>query len=78
MNKFFFKDSSGQKSVTVTVFIWGALAVNIKLLLGGMTLAGTVVPAFGGGDYAAAMAALGAIYVMRRNSADKAKKEEVK
>lgn len=68
MQKYLFKDSSGKKSLTATVFIWGCLVVNLKLVLSGMTLLGVTLAEFGGGDYAASMGALGAIYVMRRNT----------
>ncbi len=73
INKFLFKDTNGKKSLTATTFIWGSLVVNLKLILSGMTIMGVTLAAFGGGDYAAAMAALGAIYVLRRNTDPNAK-----
>jgi hypothetical protein len=77
LNKLLFKDSSGKKSLTATVFVWGALVVNAKLVFSGMTLvSGMTLAPFTGGEYAAAMAALGAVYVMRRSTDPTAKREE--
>lgn len=70
MNKFLLKDSSGNKSLTATVFVLGFLVVNLKLVFSGMTLMGVTLANFGGGDYAAAVGALGAIYVMRRSTGE--------
>ena len=61
------KDSSGKKSVTMTAFVVGCIVCNVKLLLGGMTIGGLTVAAFTGGEYAAAVAALGGVYTLRRN-----------
>lgn len=61
------KDSKGLPSVTMTAFVLGAVVVNLKLLLSGMTLGGFSMSDFNGSDYAASMSALGAIYVLRRN-----------
>ena len=69
LNNFLFKDSSGKKSLTATVFAWGTLVVNFKLIFSGVTLVnGLTMAAFTGSDYGMAMGALGAIYVMRRNT----------
>jgi len=72
--KLFMKDSSGEKSVTVTAFILGFLTVNFKLLVAGMTFGKYTMAPFTGIEYGAALGALGAIYVMRRavnNKTDK-------
>ena len=61
------KDSSGKKSVTMTAFVMGFIVCNVKLLVGGMTIGGLTINAFTGGEYAAAIGALGSIYVLRRN-----------
>jgi hypothetical protein len=53
---------------STTAFLVGAAIVNAKLLCSGITIAGIVLSQFGGGDYAAAMGALGAIYVARQHS----------
>lgn len=73
LEKILLKDSSGQKSTTVTAFVLGFIVVNLKLLASGLTLAGYEMSAFTGGDYAAAIGALGAVYVMRRATGDKSK-----
>jgi hypothetical protein len=67
LNKLMIKDSSGKKSATMTAFVLGFITVNIKLLLSGLTIAGYSMSAFSGTEYAAAVGALGAIYVLRRN-----------
>lgn len=74
LNKFLFKDSSGKKSLTATTFVWGALVVNLKLILSGMTIATVALGAFTGAEYGIAMSALGAIYVLRRNTDPASKK----
>lgn len=79
-NKFLLKDSSGEPSVTMTAFVTGFIVVNLKLLISGLTIGGYKMAAFTGGEYAAALSALGAVYVMRRNfgnpSGDGSKKKE--
>jgi hypothetical protein len=69
LNKVLFKDSSGKKSLTATIFVWGCLVVNFKLIFSGMTLvSGMTLAPFTGSEYAMAMASLGGIYVLRRNA----------
>lgn len=68
LNKLLIKDSSGKPSVTMTAFVTGFMVVNVKLLISGLTIAGYTMAAFGGGDYAAAVAALGGTYVLRRST----------
>lgn len=65
---FLLKDTKGNKSSTLTVFILGALVVNFKLLFSGMTFGGLTLAPFTGAEYGIAMAALGSIYVLRRNT----------
>lgn len=80
-NRFLMKDSSGVPSVTMTAFVVGFVVVNAKLLIAGATIAGFTMTAFSGVEYAAAVASLGTIYVMRRGSGQKDvqnKKEEEK
>lgn len=78
MNKFFMTDSSGKKSATLTAFAIGFLVVNVKLLLGGLSIAGFTMSAFSGSEYGIAVGALGSIYVLRRatnsNNEEKSKK----
>lgn len=71
MNKLMLKDSSGKKSITMTAFCLGFVIVNAKLLLAGMTIGSYQMAAFSGSDYGVAVAALGAIYVLRRNGNEK-------
>lgn len=68
INKMLIKNSDGKKSVTMTAFVLGFAIVNLKLIMSGMTIGGLVLAPFSGVEYAAAMTALGAIYVMRRHS----------
>ena len=67
INKILIKDSTGEPSVTMTAFVTGFIAVNFKLLTSGITIAGYTMTAFTGGEYAAALSALGGVYIMRRN-----------
>jgi len=73
LNKLLIKDSGGKPSVTMTAFVTGFVVVNAKLLLSGVTLAGYTMAAFTGGEYAAAVGALGAVYVLRRNTGNENK-----
>lgn len=61
-------DSSGNPSSTLTFFAFGFIIVNLKLLFSGMTIGGFSMSVFSGTEYAAAIGALGAIYVLRRNT----------
>lgn len=65
---FLIKDTSGKKSLTATAFALGFVIVNIKFLLAGVTIAGFVVTAMSGIEYAAAVGGLGAVYVLRRSN----------
>lgn len=67
LRRFLIKNSDGKPSTTMTAFIVGFAVVNLKLLISGLTLGGYTMAAFSGGEYAAAVGALGAIYVMRRS-----------
>jgi hypothetical protein len=69
-------DTAGKKSSTLTVFIIGAMVVNIKLLLSGVTIAGITFSEFTGAEYGMALGALGGIYVMRRSTAPTTNSEE--
>ena len=67
LDKFLLKDTSGKKSITMTAFCVGFIVVNAKLILSGVQIGSLTVSAFTGTEYAAAVAALGAIYVLRRS-----------
>lgn len=75
MRKFLLVDSDGKPSTTMTAFFIGFLVVNVKLILSGLTIGEVSFDAFTGSEYAAAVASLGAIYVLRRNT-DPSKKKE--
>lgn len=75
-NDFLIKKNDGNPSVTMTAFVLGFVVVNIKLLISGMTIGGLSMAVFSGVEYAAAVAALGTVYVLRRSTSDTTKKEE--
>lgn len=75
MHKILLKDSSGKKSATFTAFVMGFITVNIKLLASGLTVGGYTMSSFTGVDYGASLAALGTVYLLRRNG-DKSGKYE--
>jgi uncharacterized membrane protein len=70
---------TGKPSYTVTAFVIGFLVVNVKLIFSGIAFGDHFTfSQFSGVDYAACVAALGAIYVARKNStikSDEAKDE---
>jgi hypothetical protein len=57
----------GQKSVTLSAFTIGFIIACLKLLLSGLEIGSIKLAVFSGGDYAAVVGALGAIYWARRN-----------
>ncbi len=66
MKKFLIKNSDGKPSVTMTAFVLGFIVVNAKLLLSGVTIGTFVISTFDGVSYAAAIVALGGVYIMRK------------
>lgn len=68
LNKFFITDSDGKKSLTATAFVLGFTVCNLKLIFSGMEFGDFTLSPFSGTEYGAAMAALGAIYVLRRST----------
>lgn len=76
LDKILIKDTSGKKSLTATAFLIGFLLVNAKLILAGTSIGSVVISPFSGGEYAAAIAALGGVYVLRRQAPTDSKKEE--
>jgi len=68
MNNLLLKDSSGKKSATMTAFVVGFIVVNTKLILSGVEIGGLTLAPFTGSEYAAAIGALGAVYVLRRST----------
>lgn len=64
----FLKDpKTKEPSVTLTAFASGFVVALLKLAISGVTIGGFTAAQFGGGDFAAVVGALGAIYTMRRN-----------
>jgi len=63
---FLLDPKTGEPSVTLTAFVLGFVVATLKLLLSGVTLGGLTLSPFSGVDYAAAIVAVGGIYVMRR------------
>jgi hypothetical protein len=78
--KFILNDlKTGKPSYTVTAFVIGFWIINIKLLFSGVHLTDKIkMSDFSGMDYATAAAAIGSIYVLRKNKTiekDKTEKE---
>jgi hypothetical protein len=63
----YLKDTDGKPSLTATLFVIGFAICTLKLLFSGLEIGEIKLGAFGGGDYAASIAALGGIYWARRN-----------
>ena len=57
---------TGEKSVTLTLFVSGFVVCLLKLIGSGVSVGSVTLSAFTGGDFAAAIGALGAIYTARR------------
>jgi hypothetical protein len=57
---------TGEKSVTLTMFVIGMIVATLKLALSGITVNKVVFLAFSGTDFAAVVGALGAIYAARK------------
>lgn len=65
----FIKDpKTGERSVTLTAFVAGFLVAILKLLSSGIAVGSLKLDSFSGGDFAAVVASLGAIYVMRKHT----------
>jgi len=57
-----------EKSVTLTAFAIGFGVATLKLLLSGISVGTIALSPFGGGDFAAVVGAVGAIYWARKNT----------
>lgn len=65
----FIKDpKTGLPSPTLTMLVAGFSACMIKLIMSGVDIHGIHLGLFGGGDFATAIGALGAIYVAKGHS----------
>ena len=62
-----FLNKEGRYSLTAVAFAVGFVICNVKLLLSGLTIGGIAFGAFSGSEYGVAIAALGGVYVLRRN-----------
>jgi len=64
-----FKDpKTGEKSVTLTLFVVAFFICCLKLLLAGMTIGKFTMGAFSGVDFAAITTAIGGIYGFRKHT----------
>lgn len=75
MHKFLIRNTDGKKSLTATAFALGFAIVNLKFLFAGMSFGLLTVSPFSGVEYAAAIAGLGGVYVLRRQN-EKSEKNE--
>ncbi len=66
------KNNDGKPSVTLSAFIYGFIVVNAKLIMSGITIGTMVMAPFSGSEYGISIAALGSIYVLRKNVEKKA------
>ena len=67
MNLWLTDPVTGQKSVTLTFFIVGFIVCLSKMIFSGVTIGTFSLSLFSGIDFAAAVGALGGVYVLRRN-----------
>ncbi len=63
----YLKDTKGEKSLTATVFVVGAIICLFKLLFSGMVIYGFAIPEFTGAAFSISMTSLGGIYTLRRS-----------
>jgi hypothetical protein len=68
MHKFLIRNTDGKKSLTATAFAMGFIIVNVKFLFAGMSFGALILSPFTGVEYAAAVAGLGGVYVLRRQN----------
>jgi hypothetical protein len=65
----YLKDPKTKKeSVSLTFFVLGFLVATLKLLLSGLVIRYIQFGVFGGGDFAAVVGALGALYAARKHT----------
>ena len=74
IDKFLLSNTSGEKSLTATLFIVGFIIACFKLLVSGMVIGSFQMGNFSGIDAAAVFGALGLVYKLRRDTEDKAGK----
>lgn len=59
---------TGEPSVTITAFICGFIVACLKLLASGLSIGSITLSPFSGGEFAAVVGALGAIYAARKHT----------
>lgn len=59
---------TNEPSVTLTAFVTGFGIATLKLLASGITIGSISLSPFSGGDFAAVVGAVGAIYWARKNT----------
>ncbi len=57
---------TGEKSVSLTLFVSGFLICLTKMILSGIVIGSIQLSPFSGVDFAAAVGALGGVYALRR------------
>jgi hypothetical protein len=75
MKKLLLKDNQGKPSYTTTAFVLGLVVVNAKFLFSGLEIGSFKLIALSGVEYAAALAAVGALYNMRAKDKENGKKD---
>lgn len=75
MKKLLLKDNQGNPSYTTTAFVLGLVVVNVKFLFSGLEIKSFKLMALSGVEYAAALAAVGALYNMRAKDKENGKKD---
>ena len=68
INMYLKDPKSGEPSVTLTLLVTGFIICTLKMLTSGIEIGTIKLAQFGGGDFAAAVGALAAVYWARRNS----------
>jgi hypothetical protein len=73
LSKFLITDQkTGQVSYTLTVFMYGSVVINLKLLFAGFSIGDSFkMSPFSGVDYGAAMGGIGMVYTLRKNNSIK-------
>lgn len=67
IKKLFISNKKGEKSATLTAFCYGFIIVCTKLILSGVEIGPVKLSDFSGVDFAAAVTALGGVYVLNKN-----------
>jgi len=68
MSPYLTDPKTGEKSVTLTLLVTGFIICSLKLLTSGIDIGIVKLAVFGGGDFATAVGALGALYWARKST----------